>query len=53
MISGQDFAAGTLLQGSYDYRLMALSEVIAMLASYAALDLVGRVSVTPRHARKL
>src|SRR5580658_4594416 len=32
------------LAGSYDYRLVALSVVIAMLASYAALDLAGRVT---------
>jgi len=30
--------------GSYDYRLVALSVVIAVLASYAALDLAGRVT---------
>lgn len=30
--------------GSYDYRLVALSVVIAMFASYAALDLAGRVT---------
>src|SRR5258708_3809428 len=32
------------LLGSYDYRLVALSVLIAMLASYAALDLGGRVT---------
>jgi two-component system sensor histidine kinase/response regulator len=32
------------LVGSYDYRLVALSVLIAMLASYAALDLAGRVT---------
>jgi len=30
------------LVGSYDYRLVALSVVIAILAAYAALDLAGR-----------
>jgi diguanylate cyclase (GGDEF)-like protein/PAS domain S-box-containing protein len=30
--------------GSYDYRLVALSVVIAILASYAALDVAGRVT---------
>jgi NO-binding membrane sensor protein with MHYT domain len=29
---------------SYDYRLVALSVAISMLASYAALDLAGRVT---------
>src|SRR6266404_5707472 len=32
------------LVGSYDYRLVALSIVIAILAAYAALDLAGRVT---------
>jgi PAS domain S-box-containing protein len=32
------------LANSYDHRLVALSVVIAMLASYAALDLGGRVT---------
>jgi diguanylate cyclase (GGDEF)-like protein/PAS domain S-box-containing protein len=30
--------------GAYDYRLVALSVVIAVLASYAALDVAGRVT---------
>jgi len=33
-----------LLSGSYDYRLVALSVVLALFASYAALDLAGRVT---------
>jgi len=33
-----------LLRGSYDYRLVALSIVLAVLASYAALGLAGRVN---------
>jgi PAS domain S-box-containing protein len=32
------------MDGSYNYLLVALSVVIAMLASYAALDLAGRVT---------
>jgi NO-binding membrane sensor protein with MHYT domain len=32
------------LAGTYDYRLVALSVLIAVLASYAALDLAGRVT---------
>src|SRR5580693_1100272 len=36
----------TVLAGSYDYRLVALSAFIAMLASYAALDLGGRVTAS-------
>src|SRR5580704_2902823 len=33
-----------VMVGTYDYRLVALSVVIAILASYAALDLAGRVT---------
>src|SRR5580704_1624536 len=33
-----------ILTSSYDYRLVALSVAIAMFASYAALDLAGRVT---------
>jgi PAS domain S-box-containing protein len=33
-----------VLVSSYDYRLVALSIVIAILAAYAALDLAGRVT---------
>jgi PAS domain S-box-containing protein len=39
------------LAGSYDYRLVALSVIIAMLASYAALDLGGRVTASRGHLR--
>lgn len=38
-----------VLTGFYDYRLVALSVVVAILASYAALDLAGRV--TASHGR--
>ena len=40
---------GEALRGSYDYRLVALSVLIAALASYAALDLAARV--TAAHGR--
>jgi diguanylate cyclase (GGDEF)-like protein/PAS domain S-box-containing protein len=35
----------TILVASYDYRLVGLSVVIAICASYAALDLAGRITV--------
>jgi PAS domain S-box-containing protein len=35
---------GTALKGSYDYRQVALSVLIATMASYAALDLSSRVT---------
>lgn len=34
----------TVLSGNYDYRLVALSVALAVFASYAALDLAGRVT---------
>jgi PAS domain S-box-containing protein len=39
--------------GSYDHRLVALSVLIAVLASYAALDLAGRVTSARGGARSL
>jgi len=39
------------LVGFYDYRLVALSVFIAILAAYAALDLAGRVATAQRGAR--
>jgi two-component system, sensor histidine kinase and response regulator len=41
------------LAGSYDYRLVALSVVIAVLASYAALDLAGRIASARGAGRRL
>jgi diguanylate cyclase (GGDEF)-like protein/PAS domain S-box-containing protein len=41
------------LHGSYDYRLVALSVVLAMFAAYAALDLAGRVTVASRRHKPL
>jgi len=40
-----------MLVGFYDYRLVVLSVVIATCASYAALDIAGRMSVAPGRAR--
>jgi two-component system, sensor histidine kinase and response regulator len=34
----------TILTGTYDYRLVAISILIAIFAAYAALDLAGRVT---------
>jgi len=39
------------LTGSYDYRLVAVSVLIAILASYAALDLAGRVTAARGRVR--
>jgi two-component system, sensor histidine kinase and response regulator len=44
-------SADTVLKGSYEYRLVALSVVIAICASYAALDLAARVSAARGRAR--
>ena len=40
-----------VLAGSYDHGLVALSVVIAVLVSYTALDLAGRVTATHGRAR--
>jgi len=37
---------GIPLVGSYDYRLVAVSILIALFAAYAALDLAGRIAAT-------
>jgi len=37
-----------VLAGSYDHGLLALSVVIAVLSSYTALDLAGRVTAHSR-----
>ena len=39
--------------GFYDYRLVALSVVIAILAAYASLDLAGRVTAARGPVRSL
>jgi PAS domain S-box-containing protein len=43
--------SSTQLLGFYDHRLVALSVVIAVCASYAALDLAGRVTAARGKAR--
>jgi NO-binding membrane sensor protein with MHYT domain len=42
--------AGTTLPGSYDPSIVALSAVIAVASSYAALDLAGRVTASKGRA---
>lgn len=44
-------AMSTALAGFYDYRLVALSVLIAILAAYAGLDLAGRVTAARGFAR--
>jgi PAS domain S-box-containing protein len=41
----------TPLSGNYDYRLVALSVLLAIFASYAALDLAGRITSAKGKAR--
>lgn len=41
----------TLILSTYDYRLVALSVLIAICASYAALDLAGQVTASRNNAR--
>jgi len=45
-----EMAAANLI-GSYNYALVALSVLIAIFASYAALDLAGRVTATAGRIR--
>src|SRR5205823_4980696 len=45
--------APAAMVGSYDARLVALSVLIATAASYAALDLAGRVTSAQGRARAL
>ncbi len=40
-----------ILHGSYDFRLVAVSVVLAMAAAYAALDLAGRVTAAQGRAK--
>jgi two-component system, sensor histidine kinase and response regulator len=42
---------GTILIGTYDYRLVAISILIAIFAAFAALDLAGRITVARGTAR--
>jgi NO-binding membrane sensor protein with MHYT domain len=44
-------SASAALTGSYDYSEVARSGLIAIVASYAALDLAGRVTATRGRAR--
>lgn len=46
-------SGGAPLTGSYDHRLVTLSVVIAICASYAALDLAGRVTAARGAARRI
>src|ERR1700716_1841045 len=45
--------AAVNLIGSYNYALVALSVLIAMFASYAALDLAGRVTAASGWTRAI
>ena len=47
LLNGQ----GLFLKGSYDYRLVAVSILIAILAAYASLDLAGRITAARGIAR--
>src|SRR5580658_10860557 len=44
-------SSNAILAGSYDYRLVACSILIAVAASYAAFDLAGRVNAARGWAR--
>src|SRR5271170_182057 len=42
---------GTPLVGHYDYRVVAISLLLAVITSYAALDIAGRLSAARGLAR--
>jgi NO-binding membrane sensor protein with MHYT domain len=44
---------GEVMIGTYDHRLVALSVIIAVSSSYAALDLAGRITFAQGRARHL
>src|SRR5579872_3172170 len=44
-------SVGVVMAGTYDYSLVALSALIAVLASYTALDLAGRVTAASGEVR--
>jgi two-component system, NtrC family, sensor kinase len=50
-VDGQPMNELIPIPATYDYRLVAISVVIAILASYAALDLAGRVTANRGRAR--
>jgi PAS domain S-box-containing protein len=52
MLLGPGFQESVVLMtGSYDYRLVSLSVLIAICAAYAALDLAGRTTATKGRTR--
>jgi diguanylate cyclase (GGDEF)-like protein/PAS domain S-box-containing protein len=46
-----DTSGSTILHGSYDYSLVALSITLALVAAYTALDLAGRVTAAQRRSK--
>ena len=50
-IIGKDGTHKPVMMTSYDYRLVVLSILISTLASYAALDLAGRVTAARGRVR--
>src|SRR5580704_7939667 len=46
-------ALARVLTGTYDFRLVFLSVLIAIFACYAALDLTGRVASAHGYARRV
>jgi NO-binding membrane sensor protein with MHYT domain len=42
-----------ILMGTYEWRLVVLSYIVAVVASYTALDLAGRVTASRGRARRV
>jgi diguanylate cyclase (GGDEF)-like protein/PAS domain S-box-containing protein len=53
MHSASSMTMAMTMTGSYDYRMVGLSVVLAILASLAALDLAGRVTCSEGRARSI
>jgi NO-binding membrane sensor protein with MHYT domain len=43
----------TIVHGTYDHRLVALSYIVAVIAAYAALNLAARVTAARGRARRI
>jgi NO-binding membrane sensor protein with MHYT domain len=50
-LQGKPMDESTVLSATYDYRLVALSVLIAICAARAALDLTGRVTAARNNTR--
>ena len=45
-------SSGTVIEGSYDYGVVVLSAIIAVLSSLAALEFADRFAISPQRPRR-